>query len=230
MNREVHITLQKLTLPILAFAILLLSMPSVEAEANLENQKLQTTAEDDHATLYRCPEALVLGESRDGKKQFGLAGQLREDGPAPNEHTLFEIGSITKVFTGILLAEAVREGLVSLDDPVSKFLPPEALAPNGSALDTVTLESLATHTSGPPRLPPNLFLGADQANPYAHFSCRPLGLESTSVPTDYSALPSFNWSVDIPVRHACSARFELADADKNVHAPRPCRNLEFCGA
>gem|GEM_PF-6110193 len=157
MNREVHITLQKLTLPILAFAILLLSMPSVEAEANLENQKLQTTAEDDHATLYRCPEALVLGESRDGKKQFGLAGQLREDGPAPNEHTLFEIGSITKVFTGILLAEAVREGLVSLDDPVSKFLPPEALAPNGSALDTVTLESLATHTSGLPRLPPICF-------------------------------------------------------------------------
>jgi CubicO group peptidase (beta-lactamase class C family) len=81
--------------------------------------------------------------------------------------TIFEIGSIGKVFTALLLADMARRGEVALDDPVAKYLPgirmPER---DGRA---ITLEHLATHTSGLPRLPTN-FAPRDPSNPYADYS------------------------------------------------------------
>ena len=62
---------------------------------------------------------------------------------------LFEIGSITKVFTGTLLADLAREGLVDLDDPVARRLPASVRVPQfGDRV--MTLRHLATHTSGLP--------------------------------------------------------------------------------
>lgn len=63
--------------------------------------------------------------------------------------TIFELGSITKAFTGELLALAVKMGKMKLDDPVSKYLPELS----ESALGRATMEQLATHTSGLPRMP-----------------------------------------------------------------------------
>lgn len=82
--------------------------------------------------------------------------------------TLFEIGSVTKAFTGLLLADMVERGEVKLDDPVVKYLPPGAVVPerNGKA---ITLLDLATHTSGLPRLPDNM-PSADPRNPYADYT------------------------------------------------------------
>ncbi len=67
--------------------------------------------------------------------------------------TVFEIGSITKVFTGILLAQAVVNGEVKLDDPISMYLPEGVTAPEYEG-KSITLLDLATHTSG---LPGNLY-------------------------------------------------------------------------
>ena len=51
-------------------------------------------------------------------------GKLAKDDPRPlNGDTMFEIGSITKVFTSLLLADAVERGEVALTDPVAKYLP-----------------------------------------------------------------------------------------------------------
>jgi CubicO group peptidase (beta-lactamase class C family) len=47
----------------------------------------------------------------------------------PDGDTVFEIGSVTKVFTGILLAQAVLNGEVKLDDPISLYLPEGVTAP-----------------------------------------------------------------------------------------------------
>ena len=82
--------------------------------------------------------------------------------------TIFEIGSITKAFTGILLADMVNRGEVRLDQPVADLLPAGTRVPtmNGAV---ITLEHLATHTSGLPRLPANL-RPADPSNPYADYS------------------------------------------------------------
>lgn len=87
--------------------------------------------------------------------------------------TLFEIGSITKVFTGILLADAVNQGKASLDDLVSKHLPDGLLAED-SPLRSVTLLDLATHTSDLPRMPGNLGEGSDPKDPYAHYTVEKL--------------------------------------------------------
>ena len=71
-----------------------------------------------------------------------------------NENTIFAIGSITKVFTTILLADAVQEGLIKLDDPVDKYLPSNVTAPQYNG-HKITIEDLATHRSGLPEVPPN---------------------------------------------------------------------------
>ncbi len=79
---------------------------------------------------------------------------------------IYQIGSVTKVFTGLLLAREVVDGALSLDQPVSDLLPELASVPTGSA----TLGSLASHTSGLPRLPPGLWrkaLGKGRRDPYA---------------------------------------------------------------
>lgn len=72
-----------------------------------------------------------------------------------NEDTLFDIGSITKTFTNTLLADMVSRGEVNLNDPLENYLPATVKVPayNGSK---ITLQDLATHTSGLPNYPPNL--------------------------------------------------------------------------
>lgn len=70
--------------------------------------------------------------------------------------TVFEIGSVTKVFTTILLAESAEHGALSLDDPISKYLPNSVRAPERNGKQ-ITLAHLATHTSSLPNMPRNCF-------------------------------------------------------------------------
>ncbi len=86
--------------------------------------------------------------------------------------TIFEIGSATKVFTSLLLADKVQRGEVSLSDPVAKYLPPTVKVPERDGKQ-ITLVDLATHTSGLPRLPANL-APRDPNNPYADYSVEQL--------------------------------------------------------
>lgn len=79
---------------------------------------------------------------------------------------LYEIGSITKVFTALLLADMATKGEVRLDDAVSKYLPAGAFPDHGNR--PITLRDLAGHYSGLPRLPANLSF-RDMADPYADY-------------------------------------------------------------
>ncbi len=65
--------------------------------------------------------------------------------------TLFEIGSISKVFTALILADMVNKGEVSLDDPAEKYLPAGHHMPQRNGRQ-ITLRDLSTHTSGLPRM------------------------------------------------------------------------------
>ena len=98
---------------------------------------------------------------------------------APDERTVFQIGSVTKTFTATLLAQMVESGKVALDDPISKYLPLAVKAPTFGG-KAITLLTLAEQTSGLPRLPPN-FSPSDQANPYADYTVAQLyqGLSET---------------------------------------------------
>ena len=86
------------------------------------------------------------------------------------KNTLFEIGSVTKTFTSLLLANEVSRKQMSLKDPINKYLPEfiPRLAYNNSP---ITLEQLANHTSGLPRLPANIFQGeVNPLDPYRHYN------------------------------------------------------------
>ena len=88
-------------------------------------------------------------------------------GIVPTEDTVFEIGSITKAFTTLMLAELAARGEVSLDDTIGDHLPPAALPRDGGG--SISLTELATHTAGLPRLPDNLHL-SDRDRPYAGYT------------------------------------------------------------
>ncbi|MFL6263879.1 MAG: serine hydrolase [Thermoanaerobaculia bacterium] len=116
--------------------------------------------------------AVATAEKRDGHWTFALGGQPFAAGHAEvaTQKTLFEIGSISKVFTGILIADAVAEGKLGLDDTLAKRLPVKFADP---ATGAVTLKQLATHTSCLPRLPDNLTdLNGD--DPYAKYDNKAL--------------------------------------------------------
>lgn len=88
------------------------------------------------------------------RTRFVAWGRQRSGDARPvTSDTVFEIASITKVFTALLLADMARRGDVRLDDPVVRHLPGDFRLPE---LDrrAITLVDLATHTSGLPRWPP----------------------------------------------------------------------------
>ena len=94
----------------------------------------------------------------------GFYGTISLDSKArPSADTLFEIGSETKVFTATLLAFAVKEGKVKLDDPIQKYLPTGVTAPVFKGKN-ITLLDLATHRSGFPDQPDNK--PSDELKPY----------------------------------------------------------------
>jgi CubicO group peptidase (beta-lactamase class C family) len=111
-------------------------------------------------------QTLSVGRIRNGQASF--AGLGAQDGAVPTPQTRFEMGSITKTMTGLLLADAVERGEMRLDDRLATHLPELAGTPAGG----VTLEQLATHRSGLPSLPRGIVLGGLGAqlgndNPYA---------------------------------------------------------------
>jgi len=82
--------------------------------------------------------------------------------------TVFEIGSITKVLTALLLTDMVTRGEVAMADPVAKYVPASVKVPEFQG-KPITLLDLATYTSGLPRWPDNLFI-PDGPNPFAHYT------------------------------------------------------------
>lgn len=107
------------------------------------------------AAVVRANETVMTGR-----------GVTSEHGAPPGPHTLFQIGSVTKVFTSLLLADLVVAGHVRLDQPVTEFLPDVEVPMLGRP---ITLRDLATHTSGLPRLPKHLVRNAlrHRDNPYS---------------------------------------------------------------
>ncbi|HOV60721.1 MAG TPA: serine hydrolase domain-containing protein [Candidatus Hydrogenedentes bacterium] len=115
---------------------------------------------------------IVVGVIKDNEYYTISYGKTRYPfGKTPNGDTIFEIGSISKTFTGILLARLVEEGLVKLDDAADRGMPSGCTLPAFEDRK-ITFADLATHTSGLPRLPDDLekTTGYNPANPYAHYT------------------------------------------------------------
>jgi CubicO group peptidase (beta-lactamase class C family) len=121
-----------------------------------------------HAFKRKKLVGIAIGILKNGQTTFyGYGETKKENGQLPDEHTIFEIGSITKTFTGTLLACAVTDEKSSLNDPVNKYLPDSIplLEYQGTP---VTLVTLSNHTSGLPRMPSN-FNSSDEGHSFMNY-------------------------------------------------------------
>lgn len=142
-----------------AFAFVLLSFLTVCPASSLAQSPPELKARLDAIVSRHMKAGEVVGLevgviSKGGQPQtFAYGEVLRRSGQKPSLSTLFQIGSITKTFTGILLALFVERGIVQLDDPLQKYVPPGIQVPSYNGRP-ILLVHLATHTSGLPRNAP----------------------------------------------------------------------------
>ena len=148
---------------------LLLSMLSLSAGGALAAPTLDANVRERAETLVRDGKhaSLVIAVI-DGKNSavYGFGRARPGDKGVPDADTVYEIGSVTKTMTGLLLADAIVAGKAQLDQPVAELLPAYAIP--ALAGQKITVGQLATPFSGLPRLPANL-APADMNNPYADY-------------------------------------------------------------
>jgi D-alanyl-D-alanine-carboxypeptidase/D-alanyl-D-alanine-endopeptidase len=143
---------------------------SARSGSSRETDPLQRAVRDAAGRAGRRPGLLVVGATDGSETAVASAGPVPDEAEVA-ERAMFEIGSVTKVFTALLLAIAVQRGEVRLDDPLAMHLPPGSRVPRRD-LGEITLVHLATHTSGLPRLPPHFFWEAlrHRNDPYAELT------------------------------------------------------------
>lgn len=110
-------------------------------------------------------------------------GNISEANNVPvDSSTIYDLDSLTKTFTTLALADMVNEGIVNLDDPIAKFLPSNISIPTYEGFN-ITVEDLATHTSGLPFLPPNIWTNKSAGEINSSYTVSDLydGLSNTSL-------------------------------------------------
>jgi len=153
---------------------------------------------------------LVVGLNRQGETAaWGYGKAACNADRAPDGRTLFEIGSVTKVFTALALADMVDKKEVRLEDPVAALLPESVKVPMRDDRP-VRLVDLATHTSGLARVPPNLLpqIAKNPDNPFAAYTIEQLheALSSGSLATTPGARYAYsNWGMGL-LGHALARR------------------------
>ena len=167
-----------------SISLLLVTTPTLAAQIS-DEVKQNIQARVDFGLLKGV--SIAIADSN-GIVYYNYGKTGGEHSKSVDEHTLFEIGSITKVFTATLLADAVINNTVSLDDSINQYLPTQA---QNKQLSAVTLKSLANHHSGLGRLPANL-LPSNPLDPYADFNTENLyqALQLASMVED----PSYQYS------------------------------------
>ena len=138
-------------------------LPSIPSDSEIRRILVERIDEEARGV------GIVVGVLESGVRRVVAHGRLATDSEkTPDGDTVFEIGSITKVFTSAVLANLVEQGTLELETPVQDLLGSAARVPmrNGAA---ISLLHLATHSSGLPRLPDNLD-PEDPSNPYADYT------------------------------------------------------------
>ena len=183
---------------------------------------------------------MTVGVVQKGKTIVRGFGQLSANDPRVSDgSTIYEIGSISKTFTGILLADAVVQKKVRLDQSVQELLPTGVTMPT-SGDRAITLQHLATHVSGLPRLPDN-FRPSNPEDPYADYTIEQLmAFLSSHKPTrppatqfEYSNLAAgllgwllsnqANTSYEILLRARLTGPLELSDTVVELNADLQAR-------
>jgi serine-type D-Ala-D-Ala carboxypeptidase/endopeptidase len=116
-----------------------------------------------------------------GQRVFGYGTTKLGAGTRPDGRTIFEIGSVSKVFTAVAAAAMVREGTLKIEEPVASLLPEGVVVPSKDG-HIITVGDLLSHNSGLPRMPANLNL--EGLDPYSGYGTEQLyaGLATTELP------------------------------------------------
>jgi serine-type D-Ala-D-Ala carboxypeptidase/endopeptidase len=188
--------LQKTFVPVLASATLALAFLPAAPPGGKDDIKSLIDGRAEPLVRDNKGTCLVVGVlTKQGRHiypygSFTLAGDQQPDG-----RTVFEIGSITKVFTALLLALFDQDAVIRLEDPAQRYLPDGVRMPKTGDRE-ITLLHLATHTSGLPRIPSNLnaAIARDPDNPYAHYSEKELYAAVSSLEPKRAAGEKFDYS------------------------------------
>jgi D-alanyl-D-alanine-carboxypeptidase/D-alanyl-D-alanine-endopeptidase len=163
-NRVVIVTL--------SVSLVLLPARVTRAQAGVTDDEIRSILRD-RIDIAKKSVGIVVGLVDDkGVRVISYGKPNKNSDQTVNGDSVFEIGSATKVFTATLLADMVESGEVSLNDPISKYLPKSVKTPTRNGKE-ITLLDLSTQTSGLPRLPGN-FAPKDPQNPYADYSVEQL--------------------------------------------------------
>jgi CubicO group peptidase (beta-lactamase class C family) len=136
--------------------------------------KLDTIVENIVKPFIKNPvnAGISIGIIQNGETTFYHYGEAqKETAKLPTNNTIYEIGSITKTFTGYLLAQAITDKKVSLDGDIRKYMAPKYANLEFEG-NPILIKHLVNHTSTLPRLPENLDqqLNFDPENPYINYS------------------------------------------------------------
>ena len=168
-------------------------VPSTNKLQTALDKKVHTAAQS-YITL-EATTGMSIGILKDGKTFFYHYGETEKGKKKlPGEKTIYEIGSISKTFTAILLANAVNEGKLNLNDPINKHMP-SAIPVIQFMDEPVTIKMLANHSSGLPRMPANFtsFVN-DPLNPYKNYGVEQLYNFYTSYKLDRKPGSSYDYS------------------------------------
>ncbi len=151
--------------PLCAAALVLCSAAQAQAPTVPEEVKEYLRQQVDDGRRMGVVVGLI---NQDGTDFFAYGRNDSDDSRPLDARSLFEIGSISKTFTALLLADMVVRGEMSLDDPVQDYLPDSVQMPDWDGRQ-ITFADLSTHRSSLPRLPNNMS-PADPENPYADYT------------------------------------------------------------
>jgi CubicO group peptidase (beta-lactamase class C family) len=180
---------QRLFVTLSLFAIL---QPFVFAQSIQDEAEVKKILEQRIATDKKGVGIAIGIINEKGTKLINFGKMNVKENREVDANAIFEIGSITKAFTCILLADMVLRGEMKLEDPISMYLPKTVKAPTRNGKE-ITLLDLATHTSGLPRMPTN-FRPKDQKNPFADYTVEQL----------YEFLSGYNLPRDIGSKYEYS--------------------------
>lgn len=163
LEEDVHCKSNVLAFPILFFLLVVTPMGYVAADDRLDyvSQRLDDAIEQEFIG------AAVVGVYDSGEVHYLSKGRLSKGSEVkPNETTLFEIGSITKVFTAALTQALVDSEVLSWDSTIETALKNWRMVNND--VRDISLRELATHSSGLPRMPLN-WRAIDPLDPYVGY-------------------------------------------------------------
>lgn len=165
-RRSIHLKQSKFLCQILGVVVLFAPVSLLGSDDRMEYVAERLESAIEHEFIG----AAVVGYYDSENAHYLKLGRVsKESESAPNETTLFEIGSITKVFTAALTQVLVDSGALSWDSTVKSSL--EDWKITSAKIRNITLRELATHSSGLPRMPLN-WKAEDPLDPYLGYDTK----------------------------------------------------------